>query len=207
MYPADSGVIAKALQRSRYKATPRTEKKLEEITLAHINYAVELLYMQKQIQTQDGKYAVINGSLNIELTEIRNILICLFGCLYDHEKAFKIRQGLEMRKKENVANAMEVLEMTVKKEFAMPFNLVYEPGDIEQRYNSLRNFLAVDQIEQVENIFSKILDEKPILYNAWTKASTMYISKKTKTGIDVSLINKFTHSENLLLKETALYAQ
>jgi hypothetical protein len=150
---------------------------------------------------------VNNGSLYIELTEIRNILICLFGCLYGHEKAFKIRQGLEMKKKENVANAMEVLEMTVKKEFAIPFNLVYEPGDIEQRYNSLRNFLAADSVEQVENIFSKILDERPIIYNAWTKASTIYVSKKTKTRIDSSLIKKFTHSANPLLKETALYAQ
>jgi len=73
---------------SKLRQEEQLQKKLEEITLAHINYAVELLYMQKQIQTQDGKYAVINGSLNIELTEIRNILICLFGCLYDHEKAF-----------------------------------------------------------------------------------------------------------------------
>lgn len=207
MYPADSGIIAKALHRSHYKATEITEIKLEEISFAYINYAIELLYMQKQLQEESEKYAVINSSLNIELAEIRTIIICLFGCLYDHEKAFKIKQGLEMKKKENVANAMELLEMTVKKELAIPFNLLYEPGDIEQRYNSLKSFLPANKIDQDENIFSKILTERPILYNAWTKASTMYISKKTNTEIDPSLINKFSHSENLLLKETALYAQ
>jgi hypothetical protein len=112
-----------------------------------------------------------------------------------------------MKNKENVANAMELLEMTVKKDLAIPFNFLYEPGDVEQRYNSLKSFFQADKIEEAENILSKILREKPISYNTWTKASTMYISKKTKTGIDPSLIKKFTKSENPLLKETALYAQ
>jgi hypothetical protein len=134
-------------------------------------------------------------------------LICLFGCLYDHEKAFKIKQGLEMKKKEHVANAMVVLEMTVRKDLAMPFNLLYEPAEIEHRYNSLKHFLPLDKIQQAEEIFSKILTEKPIFYNAWTKASTMYISKKTGAEIAAELIKKFAQSENLLLKETALYAQ
>ena len=206
-YPSDAGIIAKALQRSRYQATPETQKKLEEIAHAYLAYGVELLYMQNHLETQHESYSVVNSSLNIELIEIRGILICLFGCLYDHEKAFKIKQGLEMKKKENVANAMEVIEMTVKKELAMPFNLLYEPAEIEHRYNSLRNFLSHDDLERTADIFSKILTEKPIFYNAWTKASTIYISKKTGTAIASDLIKKFTLSENLLLKETALYAQ
>ena len=163
--------------------------------------------MQNQLARQHQKYAVINSSLSIELIEIRNILICLFGCLYDHEKAFKIKQGLDMKKKENVANAMEVIEMTVKKDLAMPFNLLYEPEDVEHRYNSLKNYLPQNKTQNTVDIFSKILTEKPIFYNAWTKASTMYISKKTGTELASGLIRKFTHSENLLLKETALYAQ
>src|SRR5688572_247124 len=205
--PSDAGIIAKALHRSRYKATEDTEKKLEEIAFGYINYGIELLQMQNQLEANTQKYSVINSSLNIELIEIRNVLICLFGCLYDHEKAFKIKQGLEMKKKENVANAMEVLEMTVRKDLATPFNLLYEPTEIEHRYNALKNFLPEDKIHHVADIFSKILTERPIFYNPWTKASTMYISKKTGTRIASDLITKYVHSENLLLKETALYAQ
>ena len=205
--PSDAGSIVKALQRSRYQATLETQKKLEDIAFGYINYGIELLYMQSQLETHHEKFAVINSSLNIELIEIRNIMICLFGCLYDHEKAFKIKQGLDMKKKENVANAMEVIEMTVKKELALPFNLLYEPAEIEHRYNSLRNLLPLDKIHREQDIFSKILAEKPIYYNAWTKASTMYISKKTGIKIAAELIKKFTRSENILLKETALYAQ
>ncbi|HKC37623.1 MAG TPA: hypothetical protein VKB95_16215, partial [Chitinophagaceae bacterium] len=205
-YPSESGIIAKSLHRSKYKATPETQKKLEEISLAYIIHGTELLYMQSLLE-QNKNYLLINSSLNIELIEIRNILICLFGCLYDHEKAFKIKQGLDMKKKESVANAMELIEMTVKKELALPFNKLYEPADIEYRSNSLKSFLPASKVSQTQEILSKILEEKPILYNPWTKACSMYISKKTSAAVTPGLIEKFIHSENLLLKETALYAQ
>jgi hypothetical protein len=205
-YPSDSGTIVRSLHRSRYSATEETQEKLEEISLAYIIYGTELLYMQSLVE-QNENYSLLNSSLNIELTEIRNVLICLFGCLYDHEKAFKIKQGLDMKKKESVANSMELIDMIVKKELAIPFNKLYEPTDIEYRSNSLKSFLPPDKVSQAEEILSKILEEKPISYNVWTKACSMYISKKTSVAVTPGLIKKFIHSENILLKETALYAQ
>ena len=205
-YPSDAGTIAKSLHRSRFSATEETQEKLEEISLAYIIYGSELLYMQSLLEHKKN-YSLLNSSLNIELTEIRNVLICLFGCLYDHEKAFKIKQGLDMKKKESVANAMELIDMIVKKDLAIPFNKLYEPTDIEYRSNSLKSFLPPDKVSQAQEILSKILEEKPISYNVWTKACTMYISKKTSAAVTPGLIEKFIHSENLLLKETALYAQ
>jgi len=204
-YPYDAGTIAKSLHRSRFSATEETQEKLEEISLAYIIYGSELLYMQSLLE-HNKNYSLLNSSLNIELTEIRNVLICLFGCLYDHEKAFKIKQGLDMKKKESVANAMELIDMIVKKELALPFNKLYEPTDIEYRSNSLKSYLPADKVSQAQDIFSKILEEKPILYNVWTKACSMYISKKTSVAVSPGLIEKFKNSENLLLKETALYA-
>ena len=204
-YPYDAGTIAKSLHRSRFSATEETQEKLEEISLAYIIYGSELLYMQSLLE-HNKNYSLLNSSLNIELTEIRNVLICLFGCLYDHEKAFKIKQGLDMKKKESVANAMELIDMIVKKELAIPFNKLYEPTDIEYRSNSLKSYLPADKVAQAQDIFSKILEEKPILYNVWTKACSMYISKKTSVAVSPGLIEKFKNSENLLLKETALYA-
>ena len=84
---------------------------------------------------------------------------------------------------------------------------VSQSNDIEYRSNSLKSFLPPDKVSQAQEILSKILEEKPISYNVWTKACTMYISKKTSAAVTPGLIEKFIHSENLLLKETALYAQ
>ena len=205
--PANAGIIAKALHRSHYKATPATQKKLEDISLAYIVYGAELLYMQNYLEKEKERFSILISSLNIELIDIRNTLICLFGCLYDHEKAFRIKQGLDMKRKESIANALELIEMMVKKELAAPFNKLFEPADIDQRCTSLRSILPEEKIMKVQEITSKILSEKPVYYMAWTKACTMYLSKKTNTAIQPELVKKFINSENLLLRETALYVQ
>jgi len=200
-------VIIKALHRSRYKCTQSTTEMFEEIATAYLTYGVELLAMQKKLEPDNQEYFVLINSLNLELLEIRDVLIYLFGCLYDYEKAYKIKQGLDMKKRESIANAMEVLEVTVKKEMAQPFTLLYETTEIDHRYSSLKNLLPPLYLQQAIDVLSRILSEKPITYSNWTKASSLYISKKYNIKLNPELIKKFKHSENKLLQETALYAE
>lgn len=205
-HPADAAPVVKALYRSRYACTPAIQKKMESIASEFLIYGIELLYMQKLIEPRQDEYRILFNSLNIELLEIRNVLLSLFGCMYGHDRAFRIRQGLDMKKKEKIANAMEVIEMTVRKELAVPFNSLYEPGDIEQRLATLKSLLPTSAMHHAEEIFSRILQEKPIPYTAWTKACSLYVSKKTGIHLLPELVKKFAHSENELLKETAIYA-
>ena len=202
--PKDADLIAKALHRSRYKCNPETRKQLEEIAYAFIVYGVELLYMQKILQPHQKDFKVLLSSLNIELMEIRNVILSLFGCLYDHNKFFKVRQGLDMNKKETIANAMEIIETTVRKDMAMHFNNLYDLADIDYRFSVLKNLIPESSFFQAEDIFATILSEKPVSYTSWTKACTMYVSKKYNVHISRELIKKYFHSEDLLLQETAL---
>jgi hypothetical protein len=144
----------------------------------------------------DENYGLINSSLNIELIEIRNILICLFGCLYDHEKAFKIKQGLDMKKKESVANAMELIDMIVKKELAIPFNKLYEPADIEYRSNSLKSFLPPGKVSQTQEILSKILKKNLSLIMYGPKHAACIFQKKQVQPLHRDL------SKNLFIQKT-----
>jgi hypothetical protein len=199
-------LIIKALHRSRYKCTPDTTKMFEEIATAYLAFGVELLAMQRMLEPDSHDYHVVINSLNLELLEIRDVLIYLFGCLYDYEKAYKIKQGLEMKKKESIANAMEVIEVTVKKEMAQPFTILYETTEIDQRFESLKNLLPPLYLQQALDVLSRILSERPITYSNWTKASSMYLSKKYDIKLNPELLRKFLHSENRLLKETAQFA-
>lgn len=205
-YPTDAAPIVKALQRSRYRSTAETQKKLEEISFEFLVYGVELLYMQKYLEPGLQKYTILINALNLELQEIRNVLLSIFGCLYDHEKIFKIRQGLDMNKKDSVANAMEVIDMIVKKDLASKFNTLYEPTDLEHRCYSLKALLPHEALQKAEEILCRILEENPISYSSWTKAYSMYVSKKSAIFINQELFKKYLHSENPLLQETARYA-
>ena len=205
--PMDASSIVKALHRSKYVCTEETQVLFEKISFEFLVYGVEILYMQKNLKPEDPQYGILINSLNIELLEIRNVLLSIFGCLYDHEKIFKIRQGLDMKQKDSIANAMELIEVTVKKELAAKFNTLYEAVDIDQKCYSLKSLFPHEAIQKVEDILDRILEEKPITFTSWTKAYSMYVSKKFDVSINPELIRKYIHSENQLLQETAEFAK
>jgi hypothetical protein len=205
--PIYTAAIAKALHRSRYRCSTETQIMVEDICNEYLVHGIELLHMQKYLQPDNQQFSLLIHALNLELLEIRNVLLSLFGCLYDHENIFKIKQGLDMKKKESVANAMEVIEVTVKKDLAAKFNILFEPTDIEHRCSSLKNFLPYEALQHTDEILNRILDEKPIHYTSWTKAYSLYVSKVNGIKINPVLIEKFIHSGNLLLKETAQFVK
>ena len=126
--------------------------------------------------------------------------------MYDRDKINQAKYGLYTNHKESIANAMEIIEITVKREIGKNFNTMFETRSIEQRCQALRSLLPMKQYNQVENIMTLILSEKPVRYYSWTKACTMYISKKYLYRIDSELYQKYVDSESHLLRETALFA-
>lgn len=204
--PQHTSTIIRALHRCKYFADTDTRKQLEAIARIYIINGVELLYMQQGLSKKDGKYNVLNSSLHYEIQEIREILLCLFGCIYDREKINQVKNGLNMKHKESIANAMEIIELTVKKDIGKQFNTMFETTSIEQRCTALRSLFTENQFGQVEHILGRILSEKPIQYYDWTKACSMYISKKYVHPLANGLYEKYVGSESKLLKETALFA-
>jgi hypothetical protein len=162
--------------------------------------------MQKRLNPDNVKYSLLLNSLEIELDETREVLLCLFSFLYDREKISKVKNALLLRKKELQANAFELVEMTVRKDFAHPFNTVFENGSLEDRCAELKNIFPKDEFPEIENILTRILGEDRFAYNQWTRACSLYTSKKYVHHINKSLVRKYLESENYLLKQTAEYA-
>jgi ATP:ADP antiporter, AAA family len=204
--PHRSASIIKALYRCRYTPQPSDQKFLESVTREYIVSAAEILHMQKRLNPNHGKYSLLLNSLEIELSETREVLLCLFSFLYDREKITKVKNTLLLRKKELQANAFELVDMTVRKDFAHPFNTVFEQGSIEDRCEELRNIFPKDGFPEIESVLTRILGEDKFNYNHWTRACSLYTSKKYIHRIHESLIRKYLQSDNYLLKQTAEYA-
>ena len=198
--------IIRALHRCRYSTTDETHNDFELLTRAYISYGVELLHMQQALSKNSQNYEVLHNSLYYEIQNIREILLYLFGCMYDRQKMNQVKYGLSARGVESSANAMEIIELTVRKDIARLFNTLFEGTSVEQRCESLRALLADAEFNQANQVLTRILSEKPIDYYSWTKACSLYFSKKYDQFVDVSLFEKFVASDNLLLKETALFA-
>ena len=114
------------MYRSKYKATQTTRQELEELIRAYTFYATELMFMQRSLQEKNKPGDLLTGAIQIELNEIRELLLCLFGILYNRENIQKSRNALLANKKETIGNAMEIIEVTVKKELGKYFCVLFE---------------------------------------------------------------------------------
>lgn len=199
-------VIIKALYRSKYKAQGEYYQLMENLARAYTRYGAELLNMQLALNQENTPSKLIFNAINLELEEIREIVLCLFGCLYDRDKIQKIRNSLRANKRETIANAMELIEVTVKKDIAKYFNILYEQTGIRERCFALRPLFTEKEYQQIDKILGKILSEIPIPYQDWTKACTLYISRKYGIEVPPKLFQKYLDSESIILKETAKFA-
>ncbi|MBU7578601.1 MAG: hypothetical protein KAF40_11110, partial [Flavihumibacter sp.] len=198
--------LIKALYRSKFKASSANRSELEELTKAYIFYATELLFMQRGLQDTNQPSSLLYGAIQIELNEIRELLLCLFGLLYNRENIQKSKNALLANKKETIANAMEIIEVTVKKELSKYFCILFENSSIEERCNALRAIYKDSDFSKIDTVMQRILAEKPIRYHDWTTACTLYISRKYEIPVKSSNYDKFLNSKNSLLKETAAFA-
>jgi ATP:ADP antiporter, AAA family len=199
-------LIIKVLHRHRYKADKESQPVIESLIHTYLSSAAVMLNMQRKIQPGNQQYNILFGSLQLELINTRETLLYLFSFLFDRDKINKIKIAIEINKKETNANAIELVDMTVKKEFANPFNAAFEHGDLEHRCELLKYLFPKNTYHGIDSILSELLVDKKFSYNNWTKASALYTTKKFGPPIGDQLINKYLDAENSLVKETAAFA-
>jgi hypothetical protein len=204
--PAFRPYILKTLHRCHFRSNNLSQPVIESLIRQYLLSAAGILHMQKNLQSQKDSYKLLLGSLQLELNEIRESLLCLFSFIYDRNQISKIKTALEINKKSTIANAIELVDMTVKKEYANPFNALFEKGDLEHRCGQLKNIFPKDIYPGISETLNEILNDKNLLYNNWTKACSLYTSKKPGTGVPGSLVNKYIDTENRMVKETAAFA-
>jgi ATP:ADP antiporter, AAA family len=199
--------IIKALYRCKFNATAKeTKSVLEELCSAYLKYAVELLQMQKTVHKTELPGLLIYNAVEIELQEIRELLLCLFAMVYDRQQIKKVRNGLNANQRSSIANAMEVIEVTVHKDIGRYFNLIFEDVPLDRKIDGLRVLNSNISFSDNTQVLKRILSEQPIDYQNWTKACSLYIAKKYQLTVEQHLLDKYLNAESRLLQETANYA-
>ena len=196
----------RALHRCKFTAPDELKPFLENMARQYISNGVELLYMQKALAVQDSHFNILNNSLRYELEDIRELLLCLFGCLYDRKKINQVKFALMRKEQDGIANAMEIIELTVKKDIGKHFSRMFETGNVDQRCLTLHSLFKERSFNNPEQVMTRILSGQPIHFMDWTKACALYLSRGVSHLKDLSLIKKFMNSESRLLRETAVYA-
>ncbi len=205
-YPVHHVNTIKALYRGNYKNDSAIQPLLTETAKSLLARSAGLIYMQNRLSMQKANYHLLANSFHWELMNLRDSLLNLFAILYSRDNINKVRVAYATGKKSSIINAMEIIDLAVRKDIASHFNTIFEPGDIAERMHGLRKIYPAEFFENIEQVLVRILENDTVPYNNWTIACCLYTTKKQHHGIKESLIKKYTSADSVLLRETALYA-
>jgi ATP:ADP antiporter, AAA family len=200
-----NNIIIKSLNRSSYHITETSRPVIDSITNNYLIRSVELLFMLNRLQPIQKIKQTLYNSLLLELEDLRETLLNLFSFYSQKEQVDKIKKALQLNKKETAANALELIEATIKKDHASTFNTVFEDSDIAFRCNLLKRLIPEHVFNNIEKVVTRLLKEDE-QFNNWTIACSLHSCKLIPLHLDHLIINRFLKSENKLLKETATFA-
>ncbi|MGZ3887364.1 MAG: hypothetical protein ACXVBP_08020 [Flavisolibacter sp.] len=204
--PGYPHIIIKTFYQVNHQVHADQRPFFEEQIRQCLGYSAGILYMQQLLLPYQAKYQLLTDSLELELMNLKDTLLNIFALLYGRDKIKDVRTALKWGDREAMANAMEVIEMTVKKEHALQFNIIFEPVDIDHKAYALRHLYPRRFFRDVENVLVSILATEDFKYDYWTKACSIYTSKKQHHPVNGNLISRYMEAEHPLLRETAQYA-
>jgi hypothetical protein len=147
--------------------------------------------------------SLIVDALNLELEILRDTLLSLFAIVYNRNKINKARVAFATGAKASIINAMELIDITVKKDIAHKFNTLFEPGNTLERIHDIEKLYPKQSYKNTEEILSHVIKNENGIYNKWTISTSLYLAKKQGIHLDISQIKILTHSDNKLINETS----
>lgn len=197
--------LIKALYRSHYTPKPEEQQVFIDAAKNMLSRCAGIIYMRSSLEQQHEKYYLLINSFHLELNSLRESLLYVFAILYGHENINRVRTAFSTGKKDTIINAMEIIDIAVRKDLAIQFNIIFEPGNISERMQGLRKIYPPELFNNAEEILIRILAADTKQYNNWTTACSLYTSKKQQHIIEGALVKKHIAAENIMVRETALY--
>lgn len=199
-FTENSDAIINSLFALNQKTSKSDAEIIDEITKL-LNAAIEILF---QIKYLEDTNPTLSSALTMELKNIRNKCIYWFYNIYDQETVLKIKTGFTLNTKESIANALELVQMEVHKDFAGLFALVFENSSINDKCLQLEHHYHFQPVSEVA-LAKNIIYDVNYHFNCWTKSCVFYSINKRNNFLAPEFVKPFTLSKNEVLKNTAEY--
>ena len=197
-YPENADATINSLYQVDFKSDLNKEE-INKIIKHNLDIAVQILFKMKQANSINP---VISSALELELKIIRNKCLYWFSTLYNLNTINKVKIGFYLNTRESIANALELVQITVRKDFADLFALVYENSPISDKCSQLELSYRFNHLS--DTVLAKnILFDVNYSYTNWTKACVLYGVKDQSHILNKEFIKPFTQSKSEVLKNTA----
>jgi hypothetical protein len=204
-FPRDFNIIIKAIYRSSYVPKQNEINLFTENIHQLLSNCATIIYLQNGIKHNNPNPSLIVDALNLELEIIRETILSVFAIIYNRNKINKARVAFATGSKASIINAMELIDITVKKDIAHKFNTLFEPGNTLERIHDIEKLYSKQSFKNTEEILSHVIKNEKGIYNKWTISTSIYLAKKQGIRLDVSQIKTLSESDNKLINETSKY--
>jgi len=202
-FPSDEYHLLSILYQPQFGAPPDKQVYISLLKKNMENASAQLSALDA-LRNNHHAYHLLIRSIELELLNIRDKCLFLFSFLFDRDKIRKSKIGFELNTKESTANAYELVDMVVPREFSDPFILIFEQEDPSIRNMQLSKFFKIREVSAGE-VIADILQDDANRYNEWTKSCCLYEFREQPELLQVKLVEPYLKSDNLILKETATF--
>jgi hypothetical protein len=202
-FPTDFNIIIKAIYRTSFTPKQKEINLFTDTTTHLLSNCANIIYLQHSLKHNNPNPSLIVDALNLELEILRDTLLSLFAIVYNRNKINKARVAFATGAKASIINAMELIDITVKKDIAHKFNTLFEPGNTLERIHDIEKLYPKQSYKNTEEILSHVIKNENGIYNKWTISTSLYLAKKQGIHLDISQIKILTHSDNKLINETS----
>jgi regulator of RNase E activity RraB len=201
--PLNRLVIINALYQSGFKSEIKNSKQFENYCNEYLFEAAKIMSILAVMES-DNRYVLLKQALNLELVAYRNVLLNLFSFMYPSDKINQVRNAFQLNKKDGVANALEIIDVTVAKDLAQKFIAIYDTAAIHYKVLEVKKSFGAIGFT-MHDWFSEVLNPETIKYNSWTKSCAVYEINETDLMAYKPLIKQLVLSSNPMVKQTAEY--
>lgn len=192
--------IYQALHISRFRVQDHNNDKFHQLINTEMAFAIHLLEQIHWLQ-QKHENQTVESALLLELNQAKTRLLWLFSFIYEEEKIIRARNGFQINKQESIANAQEIIDLTVPKETASKFNMLFEQATVAERMALLKPYITKNT-ESFTAMAKEILESKEYYYNIWTRAVILYTMDSIDISKNIDQVNANISSQEFLLRET-----
>jgi hypothetical protein len=197
-FPAKADLIMSVIFQNNIH--PHNHQPYKKAIRECLNAAANILYSIHFLEQHHN--ATLEKAFYIELDELRNKCLDIFALLYDAEKMRRAKIGFTTKNKDAQANALELVQVTVPKEFGGIFTQIFEKAPVKDKTVELRRSILEPHITE-DMLIKNILFDVGYTFNDWTKSCALYLMKDRGLMINAEFIKPFVHAQNAVLKETA----
>jgi hypothetical protein len=201
-YPDDAAVLLFSLYQLHFSCDSE-DPRFHELLTESLAQATSIVIFLHYLEDQGKAFELVTRALHLELSAIKTRCLWLFSFLYDADKIRRAKTGFDAGTKDSMANAFELIEMTVPKEFSIPFISLFERCEPSVSGQLKKNFR--EPMLSIQSLIRKVLIEEPLKFSDWTKATLLYSFRNEKESLLPDAISPYVKSESPILKEIAGY--